>query len=572
MKRFKSIILPFQGKNKSNLHWLYNIQYNHTLDEQEEKKFSYNNLKFWYGGIDRRNSEKLLMFISIPKTIIKIDFDNPLPLENFLLGYFSPVINELSYKYVNLDKSLREKAQFSAQVVNEIMIKRNGLLYNKQNECFVLKLNFNVPLLNAISINAKATVRAVKDILEHIENAINMFDKIECQKYIDTYSKQQQIRRYLNKNHLCAFIADGSILPREGGTMQPMKNAIPFLSPETLRVTIPFSDNTIISGMAIKQGVTVITGGGYSGKSTLLNSIEMGIYNHIPGDGREYALTDDTAIKIYAEDGRPVHNIDISPFFKYLPNGINIKDFSTDNSSGSVSQATNIIEAICGRSNLLLIDEDRSATNFMIRDKIMRKLIKNEPIIPFTDRVRELYTLKGVSTILVIGGTSEYLRYADTTILMNDYVLIDMTNDIKNKFSPHEWTSGEMVAEWMKERYLKVIEKKQFLVINFAKIENKKKIILDNYSSDITYLTSLVSDYQINTLTHMIKLILNYKGVEIIDIIKFIYEINNKINLDEYIQTMLSWNWWYEEIRPIDIFCCVNRMRGLEYIERGDAK
>ena len=161
------------------------------------------------------------------------------------------------------------------------------------------------------------------------------------------------------------------ILPRENGTDEPMKNAIPFISPPELSVTISFSDGSELSGMAIRKGVTVITGGGYSGKSTMLDAIEMGIYCHIPGDGREYVITDESALKIDAEDGRPVSGLDISPFFRFLPGNADASCFSTPHASGSVSQAANIVEAVYSGSKLLLIDEDKSATNFMIRDRNM---------------------------------------------------------------------------------------------------------------------------------------------------------------------------------------------------------
>ena len=155
--------------------------------------------------------------------------------------------------------------------------------------------------------------------LEHIETALNDFERDELNLYIKTYAYQREIRKYMSGQDLCSFIANGSILPRENGTSAPMKNAIPFIAPKEMEVIIPLSDGTQMVGMGIKKGITVITGGGYSGKSTLLDAIEMGIYNHIPGDGREFVLTDSSALKMYAEDGRPVSELDLSPFFKYLP-------------------------------------------------------------------------------------------------------------------------------------------------------------------------------------------------------------------------------------------------------------
>jgi hypothetical protein len=182
--------------------------------------------------------------------------------------------------------------------------------------------------------------------------------------------------------------------------------------------------------MGIRRGVTVITGGGYSGKSTVLNAIAAGIYNHVAGDGRELCITDDSAATITAEDGRAVSCLNISPFIKWIPGG-DTKEFTTHHASGSTSQAANIMEAIDGGTALLLIDEDRSATNFMIRDANMKRLIKKEPITPFTDRVREL-AKNGVSAIVVIGGSSEYLAVADKIYMMEEFAISDATARAKS--------------------------------------------------------------------------------------------------------------------------------------------
>lgn len=571
MKRFKSIMLPMQGHSKGRLHWLYNTASNF---EETEKIFSYGDMRFWFGGTSHRSSERLLLYVEIPASLVCDAIPKEvLPVEGYLLGYLSPVINALSEKYANTDKNVREKAQFSAQIVNEHVVKRNGILYDPCTECFIFKINFNVPLVNAISVNAKSAIKAIQDILEHIKDAINVLDKKILKEYCLTYSKQQQIRQHIKENHFCAFVADGSILPRESDTNRPMKKAIPFTSPDDLRITIPLADGTSILGMGIKKGVTAITGGGYSGKSTLLNAIEMGIYNHVPGDGREFVITDDTALKIYAEDGRPVHNLDMSPFFKYLPNDIEIERFSTLHASGSVSQAANIIEAVCGKSKLLLIDEDRSATNFMIRDASIRKVVKHDPIIPFTDRIRELYLEKGVSTILVIGGSSEYWSYSDTIILMDDYVAENITDRVKG-FDLAACTTEEKVAKWMQERYLIPKQTTQpFIYFQYVSNENAKKIIIDSYSADITLLTALTSDNQLNTMAYMMERLLSDKKSNRADLMEIIQKVAATMYTAEIGNVPLSANFkiesWFEAVRPIDLFCCANRMRGLNFTNKG---
>jgi len=260
---------------------------------------------------------------------------------------------------------------------------------------------------------------------DETERFIREFDHTGLRSALKLESTQNQIREVLRNGDYCAFIANGSILAREKGSDLPMEGALPFQSTKEDEV-----EAAGVRGMGIRRGVTVITGGGYTGKSTVINAVSAGIVNHTAGDGRELCVTDDTAVTITAEDGRAVSCLNISPFIKWLPNG-DPREFSTSHASGSTSQAANIMEAIeCG-SKLLLIDEDRSATNFMIRDALMKELIKKEPITPFTDRVRELAE-NGISTILVIGGSGEYLSVADKVFRMDDFIIENVTLEAKS--------------------------------------------------------------------------------------------------------------------------------------------
>lgn len=552
-----------QGHSKQLLYKLY------TTDSI----FEYTNLKFYFGGTSYRTSEKLLLYICFPAELLGGEEYSPVR-ETYALRLLSPMIAELGESYKNIDKNVREKAQFSAQSAGEYIISRNGMRYDPNENEYVLRLNFNVPLVNALSVNAKAAVRAVHDILVHIHDTIQSIDLDELELYIETYKRQQEIRCFIRENDLCAFIANGSILPRENGTREPMKNAIPFKSPKDLEVAVSLSDGSEMIGMGIKRGVTVITGGGYSGKSTLLDAIEMGIYDHIPGDGREYVLTDPSALKIYAEDGRPVSDLDLSPFFRFLPGNTELTDFSTPHASGSVSQAANIIEAVCGESKLLLIDEDKSATNFMIRDNNMRRIVKNEPIIPFTDRIRELYEIIGVSTILVIGGSSEYLSYADTVLLMDDYFPHVITDEIRD-FDICERENESHNANWTHTRRL--IPKKTsqpFIYVKNVVTENEKKIILDEHSADITLLTSLISGDQLNTLACVMEHLLTDKEANRGELIEKAEKCVTKLFSSSETVSLVpeAAQRFYEDIRPIDAFCCVNRMRGLHFeMVGGDA-
>lgn len=265
-------------------------------------------------------------------------------------------------------------------------------------------------------------------------------DAKELQNYIELAEDQEFIRQMLPAKNLCAFIADGSILPRESGiSSRPMKASVPFTSPDSLRISMELPHKGKITGMGIPKGITLIVGGGYHGKSTLLNALELGVYNHIPGDGREYVITDATAVKLRSEDGRFIKDVDISMFINDLPNKKDTRCFSTLDASGSTSQAAGIVESIEAGSHLFLLDEDTSATNFMVRDAFMQQVIRREkePITPFLERAEDLYKKAGISTILVAGSSGAFFHIADTIIQMDNYIPKDITASVKKLCSQY---------------------------------------------------------------------------------------------------------------------------------------
>lgn len=334
---------------------------------------------------------------------------------------------------------------------------------------------------------------------DETERFVREFDHDGLQAALALEAKQNAIRRFLREENYSAFIANGSILAREKGSERPMQGALPFLSTAEDEIEIAG-----VRGMGIRRGVTVITGGGYSGKSTLLNAVSAGIYNHVAGDGRELCITDDRAVTITAEDGRAVSCLNISPFIKWIPGG-DTRIFSTAHASGSTSQAANIMEAIeCG-STLLLIDEDRSATNFMIRDALMKSLIKKEPITPFTDRVREL-SARGVSTLLVIGGSGEYLSVADKIYMMDEFVIQDATSHAKS-ISPAPSAPPDS-ADWATRRLLLsggFTSYPQGSGTEKLEVSDTGFIIIGDERIDVRALHDLATAAQVNALAFMLR-------------------------------------------------------------------
>ncbi len=272
----------------------------------------------------------------------------------------------------------------------------------------------------------------------------------EIQDHVFLFEDQEYIRAKLADMGLLAFIGNDSILPRKSGNSNlpmPEKQAIKFQSPGSMEVAMETLHHGTIRGMGIAEGITLIVGGGYHGKTTLLKALERGVYNHIPGDGREWVITIDNAVKIRAEDGRNVEKVDIRCFIDNLPFGQNTREFSTENASGSTSQAANIMEAVEAGTELLLLDEDTSATNFMIRDARMQKLVSKdkEPITPFIDRVGQLYEEKKISSILVIGGAGDYLDVAHRVIMLDSYRVFDVSDEAQR-------VAGELGSQRVSEQ------------------------------------------------------------------------------------------------------------------------
>lgn len=273
-----------------------------------------------------------------------------------------------------------------------------------------------------------------EDAAQHLAN---------LRRHVETYVDYQALQAALADNGWIGFVANESILARRSGISDyPMDEAVRFTSPESLEQTVSLPHVGEVKGMALKPGITVIVGGGYHGKSTLLNALQRGVYAHVPGDGRELVAVVPSAVKVRAEDGRAVTSVDVSAFINDLPGGADTAAFSTENASGSTSQAASIVEAVEVGCPVLLVDEDTSATNLMIRDERMRALVadEKEPITPFVDRIGGL-ARGGVSTILVMGGSGDYLDVADLVLMMDSYVAHDVTQKAR-----------EVVADQPRER------------------------------------------------------------------------------------------------------------------------
>ena len=292
-------------------------------------------------------------------------------------------------------------------------------------------------------IKGRQAARVLTEELPRIAEAALRHASLDAEAlraHVTLHRDQEALRAQLAERSLVAFVGDGAILPRRAGDSDlPLQaGAVPFRSPDSLRVGVDLPSGRRVEGMGVPEGITVIVGGGYHGKSTVLRALERGVFAHRAGDGREWVITRADVASVRAEDGRSVAGVDISPFITGLPSGTDTTGFTTTNASGSTSQAASLVEAVDAGASALLIDEDTSATNFMIRDERMRRLIpaEQEPITPFVDRIRPLHTERGVSTVLVAGGSGAFFDVADHVIALQEYVPRDVTEQARALADP----------------------------------------------------------------------------------------------------------------------------------------
>ena len=551
--------------------------------------YFYGDIGFKITATHKLAQDKPTVTIRIPCARLGIEEANNASAD-FCLREFRHYIDELNSELYNRSRPDDENGKYYLCTPGGEVIARNGTFFAKcppkdyinRGASSVSIINDGVkrpPLLCVcIMIQVQLPKKKLKKTIsmlcsnlpEAVERFILDFDKEKHQKALELAKKQASIREWLKESDYCAFVANGSILPREKGSDLPMLAAIPFKSTPEDEIEV-----CGVRGMGIKKGVTVITGGGYSGKSTLLDAISAGIYDHVLGDGRELCITDASAVTISAEDGRSVKRVNISPFIKWLPNG-DTSDFSTTHASGSTSQAANIMEAVDHGAHLLLIDEDRSATNFMIRDRMMKSLIEREPITPFTDRVNELSS-RGVSTILVIGGSGEYLSVADKIYMMDDYLIHDVTEKSKSICAEHGVVSDlSTAADWRQSRALcsngftsypdgSGSERLEVSEMGF--------IIIGDEMIDVRGLHDIVSPCQLDSLGFMLRFLEVSNNDSKIDIVRKIDEIYEKIEAEGldciYSSYFTTCERFLDLPRKQELLALVARMRKTEY-KRGN--
>ena len=429
-------------------------------------------------------------------------------LQDELTRQFGRRAEQFAFKAKGSGKS----GLISVSRCSQEVLERTACRIDPKSGDIVLHMEIGFPA-NGRTINARELEKILFDFVPECVKYALFYKNMDAKRLrtiVDLAEDQHYIREMLPQMGLCAFVANGSVLPRESGiSPRPMKGGVRFQSPKELEVTMELPHKGKITGMGIRKGITLIVGGGYHGKSTLLKALELGVYDHIAGDGREYVITDNTAVKLRAEDGRSIQKTDISMFINDLPNGKDTVGFCTEDASGSTSQAANVVESIEAGTSLLLIDEDTSATNFMIRDELMQRVIHRdmEPITPFIERIRELYDDYGISTVIVAGSSGAYFHVADTIIQMDRYVPKDITAYAKKEAESYPAVSGPEAPAEQPDFHRCPRTAKGFRENDRIKMKTmgRESVMINKESIDLRYVEQITDSEQVTALGYCMR-------------------------------------------------------------------
>lgn len=491
-------------------------------------------------------------------------------LEDLILRSFSKALDQYSFKAKGSGKS----GLISTSRPGPEIMRRTAVEFN--NIALLVRFEVGFPA-NGRTINAQELEKILLEFLPQIVKTCLFYqswEKAKIQACYELAENQQRIREVLEERKLVAFCANGSILPRKSGvSSQPLKDAIEFQSPESMEISIDLPFGNSIRGMGIPEGVTLIIGGGYHGKSTLLQALEQGVYNHVKGDGREYVITRADALKLRAEDGRAVSHLDLSLFIHDLPNGKDTHCFSTEDASGSTSQAAGVLEGMEAETSCFLIDEDTSATNFLVRDAFMQRVVSGdqEPITPFIARVRDLYEKVGISTILVAGSSGAFFHVADTIIQMDAYRPKDVKMSVEAllpEYPPADLCSDAEPFTLPTEKRMFVMERK---IKRHGRGEREERIktkvmgtdgfSIEHNIVDLRCVEQLIDTEQTAALAAILKHIVK-KGSICMEMQELVAEINTllkKKGMAAFVEGALSCGYAYP--RKEEIYLMLNRFR-----------
>lgn len=480
-----------------------------------------------------------------------------------------------------------QKGFFISPQTNQRVLPKTGIVINNQKVYVTLyvKLPYNTSAyrggntmsMKTAEIQSNAQKRNKGIISSHalkillinklpklVEDFVAQFDSEALKEAVLLYRNQNFIRQYIKNNGYVSFIADNSYLPRKGATdYKDFHNIVPFLSPSSLRISIDLPSGQTITGMGIKSGVTVITGDAYQGKTTLLEAIREGVYNHAKGDGREFVITDNSALTVKSEDGRSVKNTDISFFLRdTLSKQIDSAHFYSNNASGSTSQAAAVAEAFEAGSHLMLFDEDECANNFMYKDKRLQRFFKHKTTRPFIDIAKQIYNSYNISSIIIIGAFGDYINIADTALLVEEYTVTEITDKVAFNETDTEFNYSPV------PRKANLTELRNLCLTKRVNVVDSNCISVGNQKIDVSIFISHTTKEQLGfacKFLHYLSVFGDFKCDSLVSMVDSIYRKIDMESIDVINKSVIKEIGNIEYVRKADILQLLYRINCVDY-------
>ncbi len=266
-------------------------------------------------------------------------------------------------------------------------------------------------------VNASATEELVFGRIAGIVSDSMLFSAYKLSKmynHVFTAENADFIRGNLGSRGLAAFVAEGSVLPRREDDMAPMIDAVPFSCDAAASVEFEVPNGDPVRGWGVPEGFTALVGPSRHGKSVLADAVFAGVYNHIPGDGREYVVSVPDAVYVMAEEGRPVTSDDMSSFISPAP-GLDPSKFDSARASSPASEFAAVAEAMELGSSLVVVDEGYS------NPSVIRKgyLSEDSAYISLSEAGGAMG--RAGTSMLMVTGDESAVRHADSVFLVKDF-------------------------------------------------------------------------------------------------------------------------------------------------------
>ena len=348
--------------------------------------------------------------------------------------------------------------------------------------------------------------------LPAVVNAALVFcnlEETEVNQFVDLMEDADAIRQTLPTRGLVGFIGEGAFLIRQDNSDKPdYDRDVPFIVPDELLVDMDVPNKGRIRGLGIPTGITVVLGDAYSGRTELMKALAAGIYNHVPGDGREYVISMPDTVYVAAEDRRSVQRVDISAFVRQNPAGRDVRQYTTTHADPCAAQAAAVAEAMEVGARALIFDESDSNSGFLCQDSRLQGLATGtEPrLIPLSVCARQMVDDLGIS-IVVAGASSvsEFIPFADTVLRVDDYQVVDVTREAKqlavqpSELKPDTQALARLVehSRWVVPSSLDPSSGRHDAVVG---AESLTKLRFGNHVIDLTAVAQLADVNQTETI------------------------------------------------------------------------